>query len=121
MAHISSHEHTYATMLTQSQRNSLRLRIGIHAAITNADAANRSLHNNERLHMACFSLSGKQRHLLAEAITIGMSAIKDGDDYDALAEIMEELEAGTGSIEITVMEDAFQYGSASMLSGDMDQ
>lgn len=71
--------------------------------------------------MACFSLSGKQRHLLAEVIAIGMSAIKDGDDYDAMAEIMEELEAGTDPIEINVMEYMTSDEITSMLSGDMDQ
>lgn len=54
--------------------------------------------------MACFTLTGVQRGILAAAIINGMENVTDVD-YDVLGPLIDELEAGEGSIEITVTAD----------------
>lgn len=73
--------------------------------------------------MACFSFTTEQRAALADIIGRGMSDVQfdnGGDLDDAIGSFMEELEAGTGSIEITVMADAVQYGSATLIEDEQD-
>jgi len=53
--------------------------------------------------MACFTLTGAQRRLLADAIEVGMGEMDDGADYDLLASLVEEITASDAPIEITVM------------------
>lgn len=63
----------------------------------------------KEVHMACFTLTPSQRALLGACISIGLEGVEGEDDsysqadIDAIAALIEEIDAGEAPIEITVM------------------